>query len=114
MLSVYYIIYKVKYQVNSGKISMRRRYLFVLLDEYWGLWIVFLTSDYVGKIINRKSTIVNLFVFPPESGIILPFENPPDIFGAIGCFVYEVPAGIKEGRGSLHLGGCFTGPTIAG
>jgi hypothetical protein len=33
---------------------------------------------------------------PPKAGIILPFENPLDIFRAIGHLVHKVPAGIRK------------------
>ena len=32
---------------------------------------------------RNKSQIENLFGFPPQPRIILSFENPPDVFGAI-------------------------------
>ena len=37
----------------------------------------------------HKSILRNQF--PPQSGIVLTFENPPDIFGAVVRFVLEVP-----------------------
>jgi len=36
------------------------------------------------------------YQLPAKSWISLPFENPPDIFRAVGRFVHEVPAGIEE------------------
>jgi hypothetical protein len=44
-------------------------------------------------IINHPSSIVRL---PPESWIVLPFENPPDVLCAVGRLAHEVPADIKE------------------
>ena len=42
---------------------------------------------------------------PPQSRIVLPFENPPDVLRAVGRLAHEVPAGIEERLGRLHLGG---------
>jgi len=33
---------------------------------------------------------------PPKAGVILPFENPLDIFRAIGHLVHKVPAVIRR------------------
>ena len=33
---------------------------------------------------------------PPEQGVVLAFENPPDVFCAIGRLVHKVPAGIRK------------------
>ena len=30
-------------------------------------------------------------------------ENPPDIFGVVFCFPYEIPASFEEHTGCLHL-----------
>ena len=45
--------------------------------------------------------------FPPQSGIVLTFENPPDVVGAVSHFVYKIPASIEEGDGGLHFSGRF-------
>ena len=48
--------------------------------------------------------------FPPQSRIVLPFENPPDVLRAVGRLVHKVPPGVEEGLGRLHLG---CGPALA-
>ncbi len=35
-------------------------------------------------------------------GLVLAFVDPPDVFGAVGGFVCEIPASVEEG-GGLHL-----------
>jgi len=39
---------------------------------------------------------------PPQSRIVLAFENPPDVVGAVLGFVDEVPTCVEEGGGGLH------------
>jgi hypothetical protein len=51
---------------------------------------------------RHKSILRNQF--PPKSGIVLAFENPPDILRAVFSFFHEVPAGFEEYTGCLHLG----------
>jgi len=48
--------------------------------------------------------------FPPQPGIVLPFENPPSVVGAIISFVHEVPTGFEESCGCLHFDYVETNP----
>jgi len=53
--------------------------------------------------------------FPSQSGIVLALENPPDLFGAIFCFVHEVPAavfGVKAGGRFAGLGSAAVGSHV--
>ena len=59
----------------------------------------------------RKSILWNQF--PPQPGIVLAFENPPDVVGAIDCLIDEVPAGFEECDSGLHLGCGFARASIA-
>ena len=43
-------------------------------------------------------------VLPPQSRIVLAFVNPPDVLRAVGRLAHEVPPGIQERAGRLHLG----------
>ena len=55
---------------------------------------------------TRISAVAASFLcgFPPQTRIVLPFENPPDVLRAVGRLAHEVPAGIEERLGRLHLG----------
>ena len=40
---------------------------------------------------------------PPQSRIVLPLEDPPDVLRAVLRLTHKVPAGIEERLGRLHL-----------
>ena len=42
---------------------------------------------------------------PPQTRIVLAFENPPEVVGPVVGFIDEVPAGFEKRTGLLHLGG---------
>ena len=44
-----------------------------------------------------------LCAFPPQSRIVLPFENPPDVLRALGRLGHGVPPGIQERLRGLPL-----------
>ena len=50
-----------------------------------------------------KSVLRNQF--PPKSWIVLTFDNPPDVLGAVFGFVHEVPASVEEGDGWTKIRG---------
>ena len=66
------------------------------------------------KIIKNISGLILRNQLPPKSWIVISFNDPPDIFGAVFGFVYEVPARFKECAGGLHFGGGFTSPSVTG
>jgi len=51
---------------------------------------------------NQHKSILSNYL-PLQSGIVLVLENPPNVLGAAGRLVHEVPAGFEEGVSCLHL-----------
>ena len=58
---------------------------------------------------RRSSAVSFLCGFRPQTRIVLPFENPPEVLRPVGRLAHEVPAGIQECLGRLHLGGGLAG-----
>ena len=62
------------------------------------------TTKYIYYAGKNQHTSVLWNRFPPQSRIVLPFENPPDIFGAINSFIHEVPNAINQN--DIHSNRC--------
>ena len=63
----------------------------------------------------RISAELMLCGLPPKFRIVLTFVNPPDIFRTVGRLAHEIPPGVKECAGCLHLSdGKSSAPAIAG
>ena len=70
-----------------------------------------LTPQHLNVVLEYVESPILRIQLPPQSGIVLAFVNPPDVFGAISRLVHEVPA--FEGGLLFHFGGGLAGRVVA-
>ena len=73
---------------------------------------VHFSNDMNQIIADARNTLWRIKL-PPQPQIILAFVDPPDVVGAVVCFVDEVPASVEICVDVLHLSGCKARAAVA-